>query len=78
MLKVLYIDVYAFLNPDETFSFVTYFVSMKFEILSDVLEEPFSVSNLVGDSVVAGFVRFLCLIKSLWFKWNKYTCLILM
>ena len=41
MLQVFSIDVYAMLDPGVSFSFVTPLVAMKFEILSDVLEEPF-------------------------------------
>ena len=46
ILKVLFIDVYALLDPGYTLSFVTPLVSNKFEILSDILHEPFIVSNL--------------------------------
>uniref|UniRef100_M1DCG5 Gag-pol polyprotein n=1 Tax=Solanum tuberosum TaxID=4113 RepID=M1DCG5_SOLTU len=53
MLQVFSIDVYALLDPGGTLSFVTPLVAMKFDILTDVLEEPFSVSIPVCDSVVA-------------------------
>ena len=39
MLQVLSIDVYALYDLGATFSFVTSFVDMLFEILPDVLEE---------------------------------------
>ena len=48
MFKVLSIDVYALLDPITTLSFVTPLVAKKFDILPDVLHEPFVVSTLVG------------------------------
>jgi len=60
MLQVFSFDVYALLDPGATLSFVTPFVVMKFEILPDVLEEPFWVSTLLGDSVVAKRVYWSC------------------
>ncbi|XP_049394710.1 uncharacterized protein LOC125858999 [Solanum stenotomum] len=60
MLQVFSIDVYALLDPGATLSFVTSFVAMKFEILPNVLEEPFSVSTRVRDSVVANRVYSSC------------------
>ncbi|KAH0727836.1 hypothetical protein KY290_003558 [Solanum tuberosum] len=60
MLQVFSIDVYALLDSGATLSFVTPFVAMKFEILSDVLEEPFSVCTPVSDSVVAKRVYRSC------------------
>ena len=52
MLKILSIDVYALLYPCDTLSFVTPLVSKKFDILSDILHQPFIVSTPVGESVV--------------------------
>ena len=52
MLKVFSIDVYALLDPSDTLSFVTPLVDKKFNILLDILHEPFIVSTLVGESVV--------------------------
>ena len=60
MLKVFSIDVYALLDPDATLSFVTPFVAMKFEILPEVLLEPFSVSTPIVESVVAKKVYRSC------------------
>lgn len=60
MLQVFSIDIYILLEPSATLSFVTTFVAMKFEILLDVLEEPFLVSTLIGDSVVAKRVYRSC------------------
>ena len=43
----------ALLDFSATLPFVTPLVSMKFNVLPDVFDEPFSVSTQVGDSVVA-------------------------
>ena len=52
MLKVFTIDVYVFLDPGGTFSFVTPLVATKFDIFPDVLHEPLIVSTPVGESVL--------------------------
>ena len=52
MLQVFSIIVYALLDVDATLSFVTPLVAMKFDVLPDVLIEPFSVTTLVGYSVI--------------------------
>ena len=53
ILKVFSIDLYSLLDFSSTLSFVTPLVPKKFEILPDILHEPFLVSTLVGESVVA-------------------------
>ena len=53
MLKFFSFDVYALLAPDATLSFVTSLVAKKFDILPDILHEPFIVSTLVVELVVA-------------------------
>ena len=53
MLKVFFIDVYVLLHPNATLSFVTPIVSKKFDILPDILHEPFIVSAPVDKSIVA-------------------------
>ena len=53
MLQVLSIDFYALLDPDATLSFVTPLVSRKFDVLPNVLIEPFLVTTSICDSVVA-------------------------
>ena len=53
MLKVFSIDVYDLLDLSATLSFVTPLVSKKFDILPDILNEPFILSTSVGESVVA-------------------------
>ena len=45
MLKLFSFDVYALLDPGDTLSFLTPLVSMMFDILPDVLDEPFFVST---------------------------------
>ena len=60
MLKVFCIDVYALLDPDATLSFVTPLVAKKFNILPDILNEPFMVSTSVGESVDAKIVYRNC------------------
>ena len=60
MLKVLSLDVYALLDPNATLSFVTPLVAKMFYILHDILREPFIVSTLVGESVVAKRVYRSC------------------
>ena len=52
MLKVLFIVVYALIDTSDNLSFVTPLVAKKFDILPDVLHEPFIVSTPVGESVV--------------------------
>ncbi|XP_015078461.1 uncharacterized protein LOC107022337 [Solanum pennellii] len=53
ILQIFSIIVYALLDPGATLSFVTPLVAMKFDVLPDILIEPFSVITPVGDSVVA-------------------------
>ena len=43
MLHVYSVNVYALLDPGATLYFVTPLVSRKFDVLLDVLIEPFSV-----------------------------------
>ncbi|WMV13835.1 hypothetical protein MTR67_007220 [Solanum verrucosum] len=60
MLKVFQLDVYALIYPSDTLSFVTPYVAMRFDILPNVLLDPFSVSTPVGDSIVAKRVYRKC------------------
>ena len=53
MLKVLSLVVYVLLHPSATLLFVTPLVAKKFDILPDILHEPFIVSTLVGESVIS-------------------------
>ena len=56
MLQVFSIDVYALLDMGDTLSFVTHLIARKFDILPDILNEPFIVTIPVGASVVANRV----------------------
>ena len=56
MLKVFSINVYDLLNPDATLSFVTPLIAKKFELLPDILNEPFIMTTPVGELVVANKV----------------------
>ena len=51
------------LDPEATLSLVTPLVAMKFEIVPDILDEPFSVSTPEGASVVVIRVYKGCLIS---------------
>ena len=53
MLQLFSFDLYILLDPRATLTFVNPIVSMKFDILPNKLDEPFSVSTLVDDTVVA-------------------------
>ena len=52
MLKIFTLDVYVLLDPGATLSFVTPLVAKKFDVLPDILHEPFLVSTPLGESVV--------------------------
>ncbi|KAH0664080.1 hypothetical protein KY284_029011 [Solanum tuberosum] len=60
MLKVFQLYVHALLDPSATLSFVTSYVAMRFDVLLDVLLEPFYVSTPIGDSIVAKRVYRKC------------------
>ncbi|WMV50784.1 hypothetical protein MTR67_044169 [Solanum verrucosum] len=53
VLKVFHINVYAFLDPSATLSFVMPYVSMRFDVSPDVLLDLFSISTPIGESIVA-------------------------
>lgn len=53
MFQVFSININALLDPDATLSFVTLLVALKFNMLPDVLNEIFSVSTLVDDSIIS-------------------------
>ncbi|WMV42009.1 hypothetical protein MTR67_035394 [Solanum verrucosum] len=53
MIKVFTFDVYAFLDPGVSLSFVTPYIAMRFDIIPEKLLDPFSVSTSVGDSILA-------------------------
>src|SRR5688572_26991763 len=60
MLKIFSIDVYALLDPGANLSFVTPFVANRFEVVPEMLLEPYLVSNPVGESIVARKVYKQC------------------
>ena len=53
MLKIFTLDVYVLLDTGATLSFVISLVAKRFDALPDILHEPFLVSTLMGESVVA-------------------------
>ena len=52
-LQSISFNVYALFDPGAMFFFLTTFVAMNFDRLLDMLDEPISVSTLMGDFVVA-------------------------
>ncbi|XP_070054508.1 uncharacterized protein [Nicotiana tomentosiformis] len=62
ILTVQYHDVYALIDPVSTFSYVTPYVAMEFGIEPESFHELFSVSTLVGESIVAARVYSDCVI----------------
>ena len=60
MLQVFSLNVYDLLDPGATLSFDTPLVARKFDILPDILNEPFMVTTLVGKLVVAKRVYRSC------------------
>ncbi|XP_070046720.1 uncharacterized protein [Nicotiana tomentosiformis] len=63
ILIVQYHDVYAFINPGFTLSYVTPYVAMEFGIDSEQLHESFSVSTPVDESIMAARVYKDCVVK---------------
>ncbi|XP_070050567.1 uncharacterized protein [Nicotiana tomentosiformis] len=55
-------DVYALIDPGTTLSYVTPYVAMEFGIEPEQLHETFSVSTLIGDSIVAVKVYMDCVV----------------
>ncbi|XP_070023124.1 uncharacterized protein [Nicotiana sylvestris] len=56
ILTVQSYDIYALIDPGSTLSYVTPFVATEFGIVPDQLHEPFLVSTLVGESIIAARV----------------------
>ena len=56
LLKVISIDVSVLLNLGTTLSFFSSLIDLNFDILTDILNEPFMVSISVEESVVANRV----------------------
>ncbi|XP_070003377.1 uncharacterized protein [Nicotiana sylvestris] len=55
-------DVYAFIDPDSTLSYVTPFVAMEFGIEPGQLHEPFLVSTPFGESITTARVYRGCVV----------------
>ncbi|XP_070008549.1 uncharacterized protein [Nicotiana sylvestris] len=62
ILRVCALDVYAFMDPGSTFSYVSLYVALDFGIEPEQLFEPFSVSTPVGDPVIASRIYRGCVI----------------
>ena len=60
MIKVFTFDVYALLHQGESFSFLTPYVANQFEMFPKKVCEPFCVSTLVGESILAERVYYDC------------------
>ncbi|KAG5571437.1 hypothetical protein H5410_061203 [Solanum commersonii] len=60
MIKVFTFDVYDFLDPGASLSFVTPYIAMRFGIVPEQLLEPFVVSTHVGESIIAERVNRDC------------------
>ncbi|XP_069147059.1 uncharacterized protein [Solanum lycopersicum] len=52
-LRVFDFDIYALLDPGDTFSFVTPYIAVQFSVNPKKLSKSFSVSTPVGDLVIA-------------------------
>ena len=51
ILHVFSFPVYALLDPGSTFSLVIPLVASKFDLLPEILHEPFLVSTPIGDNI---------------------------
>ena len=60
MIRVFDFTAYALLDPGVNLSFVYPYVSISFEISPEQLSEPFSVSTLVGESILTERVYHDC------------------
>ncbi|XP_070049771.1 uncharacterized protein LOC142173698 [Nicotiana tabacum] len=56
ILTICALDAYVLTDPGSTFSYVTPYFALDFEIESEQLLEPFYISTPVGDSVIASCV----------------------
>ena len=60
LLQVFSVNVYALLDPSANLSFIAHLVAKKFDVLPDILNEPFLVKTPVGHSVVPERVFMSC------------------
>ncbi|XP_075076520.1 uncharacterized protein LOC142163162 [Nicotiana tabacum] len=63
MLTIFTFDAYALIDPGSTLSYVTPYIAKKFGIEPEKLCEPFEVSTLVGESVIARYIYKGCPVK---------------
>ena len=58
-------DIYAFLDPGATLSFVTPYIAVQLSVSLETFSEPFLVSTLVGDPIIARRVNKNCPVRVL-------------
>ncbi|XP_075099244.1 uncharacterized protein LOC142176079 [Nicotiana tabacum] len=63
MLTIFTFDAYALIDPGTTLSHVTPYIAKKFGIEPEKLCEPFEVSTIVGESVIARYIYKGCPVK---------------
>lgn len=52
-MRVIDFNIYVLLDPGANLSFVTLYLSIRFDITPKILLEPFSVYIPIGDSILA-------------------------
>lgn len=52
MLQIFSLDVYVLFDPGSTLSYVTPYVAISFDFEPENISETFSISTLVGDSII--------------------------
>ncbi|KAF3663690.1 hypothetical protein FXO38_10525 [Capsicum annuum] len=63
MLQIFYCNMYAFLDSGYTLSYMTPYVAVTFAFKLEIIPEPFSISTLVGDSIMARRVYRNCVVS---------------
>jgi len=70
MIKVFTFDVYALRDPSTSLSFMTPYITMRFDILPERLFEPFDLSTPVSGSIelieFIVIVPFLSIARTSW------------
>ncbi|XP_070034760.1 serine/arginine-rich splicing factor RS2Z32-like [Nicotiana tomentosiformis] len=56
LLTIFFHDAYALIYPGSTLLYITQFVVGKFGIMPGILSDPFAVSTLVGEPIIARWV----------------------
>ncbi|KAF3626409.1 pEARLI1-like lipid transfer protein 2 [Capsicum annuum] len=59
-LQIFHVHIYALLDPGASLSFVTPYIAGNFGTSPEILVEPFSVSTLVGKTIIARWVYRNC------------------